>query len=864
MIKTNSDCFSFMCIKTSVCFLLCLILLISCFPICVSGADTLEASDRIIVAMGDSFSSGEGIEPFFDQSLSLSTKLTNQNWLAHRSENAWSGMLTLPTDNGRIKMSDNKNNWRLVAMSGAVTGNITETEQIEVPISKKDKKEKWYRFKHYRKIMSTTATGFPTKVDQDYVVMDSQIDVFKQLRQEGKKADYVTLTMGGNDAGFTDIVIDVVMTSSYMLDSNYFYKRINYIIENKLPAIERNLYDCYSRILEEAGEQAHLIVVGYPHLFDKNGHGFFVSKHEATIVNNAITIFNIRINSVVRRLNYEMRKNNTSITDDRIHFVAVEDAFDNHEAYSDTNQITPFASKQAATLEEGEFINRLCLGAQKQDIDDFVVASAYSIHPNLRGANAYAKCVQATIDELENRKSGSNEPDNKPTANVNQSLQTKLDELISEYGVASDETYTANTNVISNKSWTHREGVVSAKLSDLDGDAINELVVVRLIGGDLNPYSEALEFSVYYYAPDGVKSAGTISYFTGDDFTQKDIDSFIRRIGNRRYIFIETDFGMYATDGSAENAYTVLEYSNQKLFKKLRVSYEENYSKETNYNFTSAWIETTWDGDVENEREIYYNGYDGNDFNNRITRGDYKDSEKPVKDYFVDFGLSSTDDVFPLSRMVKFFNSDKTEKLFEFVLSRGPDLTKYTSSLTDYTGLDHSKASTSAEKVDEWKELYVNYFSKQENKSILDYASFNIVDVDEDGTPELVYTGFAAMGTHMIWIKDGEVQDQAIGYGDFKYIPSDNLVYCHTINHGIYSDNVLSFQNKKLTQVFSGQILPKENGFENPGWSVNGKDVSESEYNRQLNDSFDFTSAKSLNYESVIQGSELINKIKKY
>lgn len=440
-------------------------------------------------------------------------------------------------------------------------------------------------------------------------------------------------------------------------------------------------------------------------------------------------------------------------------------------------------------------------------------------------------------------------------------LNDKLNDLISEYGVASTETYTANENVISDKSWTHREGIVSAELSDLDGDGINELVVVRLIDGEVNAYSENLEFSVYYSSYEGVKSAGSVKYLTGDDFTQKDIDSFIGKIGNNKYIFIETDFGMYGTDGSRENAYTVLEYENRELSKKTRVYFEDDYD---DIKYFTKWIEITWEGDEEEKNVIFESEYSGNGQNNTTTRGEYKDSKDPVKDYFINYGLSSTEDHFPLSGITRFFNSDNAEKLFEYVLSRGPDFRYVKSTLMDYTELDHSKATTSADKAEEWKELYIDFFSQQENKSALDYATFNFVDVDENGTPELVYTGFAAMGTHIVWIKDGEVQDQAVGYGEFKYNPSNKQIYCQSVNHGMINDNVYSFMDQDLMIVFSGQILPKENGFENPGWSVNGENVSEAEYNSQLNSSFDFDTSESLDYEDAINGSELLSRIKNY
>ncbi len=39
-----------------------------------------------MVSLGDSYSSGEGIEPFYGQNEPTADKVKNQDWLAHRSE----------------------------------------------------------------------------------------------------------------------------------------------------------------------------------------------------------------------------------------------------------------------------------------------------------------------------------------------------------------------------------------------------------------------------------------------------------------------------------------------------------------------------------------------------------------------------------------------------------------------------------------------------------------------------------------------------------------------------------------------------------------------------------------------------------
>ena len=92
---------------------------------------------RVIVSMGDSYSAGEGITPFFDQELKLSDKVKSQNWLAHRSKKAWSGMLTLNGVEGEMSEHYDEN-WYFVAASGAVTGDITGKQNGRGAYIKKD------------------------------------------------------------------------------------------------------------------------------------------------------------------------------------------------------------------------------------------------------------------------------------------------------------------------------------------------------------------------------------------------------------------------------------------------------------------------------------------------------------------------------------------------------------------------------------------------------------------------------------------------------------------------------------------------------------------------------------------------------
>ena len=53
-----------------------------------------ESGQPVVVSLGDSYSSGEGVEPFYEQE-NLLGKFGEEDWLAHRSKKAWAGQLVI-------------------------------------------------------------------------------------------------------------------------------------------------------------------------------------------------------------------------------------------------------------------------------------------------------------------------------------------------------------------------------------------------------------------------------------------------------------------------------------------------------------------------------------------------------------------------------------------------------------------------------------------------------------------------------------------------------------------------------------------------------------------------------------------------
>lgn len=339
-----------MTVKKIVTSLLCCIIVSSVFlPIITVNvhAETATEESRIMVSLGDSYSSGEGIEPFYGQNESTADKVKNQDWLAHRSEKSWPGRLTLQGVNG--SMAQNRNdNWFFVATSGAVTDNLTHNQRKEYDID-----------------------GI-----EGSRYIDKQLDVFKELGD--KKAEYVTVSIGGNDAKFADIITEAVIP--HPLNPGALNDKLNSVWEEFYygidggESIRDRLYQAYCDIQDAAGAQAKIIVAGYPKLLDSNGSGFLFSENEAALINDSVSRFNDEIESIVK---------SCKVNGMKICFVSVEEAFDGHGAYSDD-----------------AFLNKVYIGKKDQDLK-WSVSSAYSMHPNDKGAQAYADCVQAKIDDIE-------------------------------------------------------------------------------------------------------------------------------------------------------------------------------------------------------------------------------------------------------------------------------------------------------------------------------------------------------------------------------------------------------------------------------------------------------------------------------
>ena len=316
----------------------------SCFVLsfCLLGMKAAASGNVdpvIVVSLGDSYSSGEGIEPFFGQEKEWEEKKSDKDWLAHRSMLSWPSQLVIPGIEGKMAdyrstdlTGDSPCKWYFVASSGAVAQDITSQQQ--------------------RKMTRTYAGWLCWKVA--HVSMPRQITVFDSIEGD---VDYVTMTIGGNDVDFAKIITTCVTKSTY-LGSKTLEKKLEELWDN-FDTTESKIKKVYTDVQSAAGPQAEIIVAGYPKLLEKTGKGFFISKDEAEKVNSNVTMFNQRLNELVAQCANEGLN---------IHFVDVEAEFDKdggHQAYCND-----------------PWINEIMLTAQDQDIDCLCIGHQLIRHKN--------------------------------------------------------------------------------------------------------------------------------------------------------------------------------------------------------------------------------------------------------------------------------------------------------------------------------------------------------------------------------------------------------------------------------------------------------------------------------------------------
>ena len=353
------------------------------------AAPAYAKSGPIVVTMGDSYASGEGIEPFYGQD--SSDKFWNQDWVGHRSELSYSGQLVIDgvqlntvratpawgatqTGLNSYLFTDdeytNDGTWFFVAASASsidnVYGGSTGTSQL-------------YRNVDHPGNEETGEVSYSA-------YWDTQTSVFDYIdKTYGKNAtDYVILNVGGVDLGLVQTMIVAAFTNATSSIST-LNLTINGYKSGWNLSIRSDYIKMVNAIREAAGPQVKIIAVGYPLLFDGAGEDSNISAYEMNLLDSYMTWIDTQMQGVAADIK--------ASGFDNFYYVSTLDAFKGHGMNSEDSYLVP-----------------IIFEAQDEDIDHFLImnnVSPYTLHPNAKGASVIAAEVQKVIDEIE---AGGDEP----------------------------------------------------------------------------------------------------------------------------------------------------------------------------------------------------------------------------------------------------------------------------------------------------------------------------------------------------------------------------------------------------------------------------------------------------------------------
>ena len=324
----------------------------------LGAALRLEVASFKYVALGDSFSAGEGVDPYFrdgpDRRTGLQGVIDNR---CHRSSRAYSTWVKRDGDSktlyalasgggkpgsfgGKYKYGSDKNvrsaggvEWASWACAGAITKNVLPKSLGGVPQAAKGQ-----TYDRRTQLDSADLAG----------------------------ADLVTITIGGNDVGFVEALEFCAVRNC---NTPAFKQGRTQIIDDTKPLLEK----VYKAVAERASD-AQILVLGYPQLFPKTAAeqscgGLSLFLGEQDMLRDLGTHLNDKIEAAVK---------NVASSGVKIRFVPVAERFAGHEVCGS----------------KGRWLNGVSVTANaKRNFGD-----DQSFHPTLDGQqDGYAAAVNAAL-----------------------------------------------------------------------------------------------------------------------------------------------------------------------------------------------------------------------------------------------------------------------------------------------------------------------------------------------------------------------------------------------------------------------------------------------------------------------------------
>ncbi|MFI0989644.1 golvesin C-terminal-like domain-containing protein [Streptomyces exfoliatus] len=304
----------------------------------------LPGKPQQVVQMGDSYASGEGAGSYAKDS--DNDVDTNARWNAcRRSANSWVRKTTLPGRSASVgTLADNFSSeleLQNVSCSGARTFQLTTGHPVDG-----NGNEKW---------------GFDGNFHERFQIDSGVLS---------GDTDLVTLTVGGNDAGFPTVMQECA-TLGCPAESE-----VHADIDAAMPKIE----DVLRRIHSEAGN-AKIVLLGYPQIFNENS---------LTCVSGVGGAGMIRINDNAVYMEGKQRA-----VVDKLKAEGLPVFFESPDA--------DFAGRRACDDPEG--INKIVTAGKgpgdfKCELGGTWCISRESYHPNNTGTSAYSAAFRRAVDNL--------------------------------------------------------------------------------------------------------------------------------------------------------------------------------------------------------------------------------------------------------------------------------------------------------------------------------------------------------------------------------------------------------------------------------------------------------------------------------
>ena len=282
------------------------------------------------VALGDSYLAGEGVDPYFRDGTNPDTGEQNIYNRCHRSSQAYAEWVQRPYDTKPLYAT---------ASGGGKPGSFGGTNKYARDTNIRSAKDVTWVFwacsgaRTFVNILPARQGGRPQAGSGQYWDGKTQLD------ERGiEDVDLITITIGGNDVGFVEIVTHCAL--SLCATSKYEAERKKLMDET-----QPELVKVYKAIRKQA-PGARILVLGYPHLFPPGipTCGTLAPwAGETQMLRRLDAYMNARIEAAAKTA--------------KVEFVPVTDWFDDHEvcgakgAWINPFHVTPKIARKGANDE---------------------------------------------------------------------------------------------------------------------------------------------------------------------------------------------------------------------------------------------------------------------------------------------------------------------------------------------------------------------------------------------------------------------------------------------------------------------------------------------------------------------------------